>query len=141
VRRFIMSEDTEGRIVIVEREGGSGLAPFLLGALLGAGIALLLAPRSGEETQREIREGATRLKEAAEARLREVQDQVESRLELAREEVAGRVDALRQAVESGRETAREARSELEERLDRSKAAYRAGVDAARSEFGGEGEEG
>ena len=38
---------------------------------------------------------------------------------------------MRDAVNAGREAAMEARGDLEERLERSKSAYRAGVAAAR----------
>ncbi len=48
---------------MADRENtGSLVAAFLLGALLGAGVALLTAPRSGKETREELRqwaEGAT----------------------------------------------------------------------------------
>jgi hypothetical protein len=89
---------------IIERDGGgSGVGPFLLGALLGAGVALLFAPRSGEETQAEIRERAIRLRDAAEERLREAQAQIEERLEQAREELMERVEAVKEAVESGKD--------------------------------------
>ena len=41
--------------IVVERDsGGAGAGAFLLGALLGAGIALLFAPKSGAETQEEL---------------------------------------------------------------------------------------
>jgi hypothetical protein len=52
-------------------------------------------------------------------------------LEQARGEVVERVGAVREAVESGKQAAHEARHDLEDRLERTKAAYRAGVDAAR----------
>jgi gas vesicle protein len=123
---------------IIERGSGSGVGPFLIGALLGAGIALLYAPRSGEETQADLKERAARLRDAAEERLREAQAQIEERLEQAREELMERVEAVKEAVESGKVSAQEARAELEEKLERSKAAYRAGVDAAREVANEEG---
>lgn len=115
---------------VIERETGSGVGPFLLGALVGAGVALLFAPRSGEETQRDLKERATRLRDAAEERVREAQEEIEERLEAARQDLMQRVEAVREAVETGRHAAHDARQELEEKLERSKAAYRAGVDAA-----------
>jgi len=125
--------------VIIQRDSG-GVGPFLLGAILGAGVALLLAPRTGEETQRELKERATRLREAAEGRVRDVQRQVEERLGQARGEVLQRVDSIRDAVDSGREAAQQARVELEGRIERSKAAYRAGVESAKDVVAGEEEE-
>jgi YtxH-like protein len=49
--------------------GGSAVAGFVLGALVGAGIALLLAPATGGETRRKIGETARKLKDAAGERL------------------------------------------------------------------------
>ena len=116
--------------IVIERESG-GVGSFLLGALVGAGIALLFAPQSGAETQEEIRERARRLKVSAEERVRAVQEELESRLEQARVGVQTRIDGVRTAVDSGRVAAREARADLERRLEQSTAAYRAGIDAAR----------
>ncbi len=125
-------KDSDGvPYIIVERGGSGGVGAFLMGALLGAGAALLFAPRSGEETQAQLREGALKIRDAAEERMRVAQKQVEERLEQARAEVLERVESIREAVESGKTTAQEARAELEEKLERSKAAYRAGIDAAR----------
>jgi gas vesicle protein len=119
--------------IVIER-GGSGVGPFLIGALLGAGVALLLAPRSGEETQQEIRRKAAQLRDVAEDKVRSVQRQIEERFEQAREGVIDRLDHVREAVDSGRAAAHDARGDLEGRIDRTKAAYRAGVDAARAEL-------
>jgi gas vesicle protein len=116
--------------VIIERESG-GFGAFVLGALVGAGLALLFAPQSGEATQQEIRDRARRLKDAAEERVRDAQRQLEERLETARHGIQNRVDAVKEAVDSGRHAAREARTELEQKLERSKTAYRAGLEAAR----------
>ena len=64
-----LAEDVrEGRM---DRDGGNGgirtfAAGILIGALVGAGIALLVAPSSGEETRRMLSRRARRL--AADAR-------------------------------------------------------------------------
>lgn len=123
--------DREDPYIVIEQKGGSGVGPFLIGALLGAGAALLLAPYSGEETQEEIRERARRLKSSASDQIRSAQKNIEERLDHTREEIMDRVGTVKNAVESGRQAAREARDDLEHKLERSKAAYRAGVDAAR----------
>ena len=44
------SFDDDEPYVVIERQQGSGIGSFLLGAAIGAGIALLLAPRSGAST-------------------------------------------------------------------------------------------
>jgi len=126
-----MRDRDEAPYIVIEREGGAGLGPFILGALVGAGLALLFAPQSGEETQEEIKAGARRLRDVAQDRAREVQHNIEDRFSVVRENVQARVESVREAVDSGRQAALEARDELERKLERSKAAYRAGIEAAR----------
>jgi gas vesicle protein len=130
--------------IVIERDSGSGLGSFLLGALVGAGVALLFAPQTGEETQEEIRARAKKLREAAEERLIEAQQGLEDRMGGVREGVQTQLEKVREAVDSGREAARDARTDLESKLERSKAAYRAGISAARETVGagadGEAEE-
>jgi len=126
-----MRNQEEGPYIVIERDGGSGVGAFLIGALVGAGIALLLAPKSGAETQEDLKRQARKLRTAAEERVREAQRQIEERLGDVREGVQSRLDGVKDAVSAGRSAATEARSDLEQRLQRSKAAYRAGVQAAR----------
>ncbi len=127
--------------IVIERAGrGGGVGPFLLGAILGAGAALLLAPRTGKETQREIKERASRLGEGAERVVRDLQHQFEERMDQARGEMMERVDTIRGAVDTGIEAAQHAKSELEERIDRSKAAYRAAVENSEEDAAEESEE-
>jgi len=132
-----MRDYDEQPTVIIER-GGSGIGPFLLGALVGAGLALLFAPKSGAETQAELKDKARRLKASAEERVRAAQKQLEERLDAARESVQARVEDVKDAVDAGRRAAVDARSDLERKLERSKAAYRAGIEAARQAAAGAG---
>lgn len=125
--------------IVVEKESG-GMGSFVLGALVGAGLALLFAPRSGEETQEELRERARKLREVAEERVRDASRTLEERMDTVRSGVASRVDQVKGAVESGRGAAREARVDLEHKLEKSKAAYRAGIDAARAAASAEDED-
>lgn len=115
-----MSTSEEQRTVIIEKERGSEIGAFVLGALVGAGLALLLAPGSGAETQQRIREHAKRLRDATEDRVRGLRD-----------DFGSHVESAKGVVEQGRQIASGARADLEDKLERSKAAYRAGVDAAR----------
>lgn len=97
-----MSERDEPAVVIERRGGGagSGVALFLLGAAVGAGLALLFAPQSGEETRAQIRRGARRLK-------RKARDLADSGRDM--------VDDLQR---QGKAAVKDARSALEERLAR-----------------------
>ena len=119
-----MSTENDQPTVIIEKDGRPEIGAFLLGALVGAGIALLFAPSSGQETQRRIREQAGRLRALTEDRVRNLRDDLGSRL-----------DSARKAADQGRLAASDARADLEDKLARSKAAYRAGLDAARDEYG------
>ena len=117
-----MGTGDEQHTVIIEHDGRREIGAFLLGALVGAGIALLLAPETGAETQKRLREQAKKLKDLTEGRVREWRDDLGSRMGPAKV-----------VVEQGRQIAADARAELEEKLERSKAVYRAGMDAAREE--------
>lgn len=55
---------------------GEGLLLFSGGAVVGAGVALLFAPASGEETRRMIGERLEKVGDAASAKLRDLQEEV-----------------------------------------------------------------
>ncbi len=124
-----MSTGEDQAPVVVERDRRAEIGAFLLGALVGAGIALLFAPASGEETQERLRTQTRKLRELTGERVRGL-----------REDLTARVDSAKGALGQGRRLAEEAREELEEKLARSKAAYRAGVEAAKEEMQGEAED-
>jgi gas vesicle protein len=62
-------------VVYVERSGDSSVKWLLWGALLGAGLALLYAPRSGEETRRSVQRKLRTLRAMAEEKLDELAQQ------------------------------------------------------------------
>lgn len=62
-------------VVVVER-GDSSVKWLFWGALLGAGVALLYAPRSGEETRRSLQKKLRKLRAATEEKLDEVVSQL-----------------------------------------------------------------
>jgi gas vesicle protein len=125
-----MAQHDEVPYVIIERRSGSATA-FLWGALLGAGAALLLAPRSGRQTRDDIRSGALRLRDRAEDAVRSVTDSVNDAIGGVRDQVEGRIDKARDAFEAGRQAARQTRDEMEIRVREVRAGVRGGVDAAR----------
>jgi gas vesicle protein len=120
--------------VIVERRE-LGIGPLLLGLAIGAGVALLLAPQSGEETRRSIARRARRAQDAAQDLVEDVTGTVADKFNEVRATVGERIDATFEAVDdkkrrvsnayhAGRAAAREARGELEQRIAESKAAYK-----------------
>lgn len=58
-----------------EPSGRSFAVGLLLGALIGAGLALLFAPQSGEETRRLIRRRSKKIAGAAQDTFDDVRDQ------------------------------------------------------------------
>lgn len=128
--------------VVIERESSAGIMPFLIGAALGAGVALLLAPRSGAATRRDIKNRANRVRRAAENAVSDVTHNVTDTFGDARRRVEEQIDSAREAIDlkkrqvhramdAGRTAAREARGELENRIAETKAAYNAGAAVAR----------
>ncbi|MBI4543358.1 MAG: YtxH domain-containing protein [Gemmatimonadetes bacterium] len=69
---------SEGRMSQAEGEGGirSFVAGLLIGALVGAGVALLFAPQSGADTRRVIRRRAKQLAGEAQDRYEDLTDRV-----------------------------------------------------------------
>jgi gas vesicle protein len=136
--------DEQPYIVIEKHNGGAG--NLLLGVLIGAGVALLFAPRSGEETRSEITRRARRAGSKVKGVAHEVTDQVVDTFEGARARVEEQIESARTAIETkkaqvarameaGREAAQQARGDLERRLAETKAAYNAGAEVARAGTG------
>ena len=120
--------------VIIERQD-SAIGPLLLGIALGAGVALLFAPQSGEETRGGIARSARRTRNAAQGfvedvtdtvadKFNEVKSTVEEKLEATLDAVDVRKRRVTNAYRAGRAAARDARGELEQRIAETKAAYK-----------------
>jgi gas vesicle protein len=105
-------------------EGGSGFLALLLGVGVGFGLALLFAPRAGDETRQLIVEKAKEGMEYAAVAVDELKMQVEDRLcdagEAAQQlrdrvgdTVAGLKDKVQEAVRAGQEAYREELKDLD----------------------------
>ncbi len=121
--------------LLVERHESAGVGTFIIGLAVGAGLALLLAPQSGEETRRAVARRARRAQEAAQDfvedmsgtvadKFQEVRASVEERIEATLDAVDDKKRRVSNAYHAGRAAAREARGELEQRIADSKAAYK-----------------
>ena len=99
-----------------ENRSDSGWSEFLAGALIGAGVALLLAPQTGTELRGMLRDYATRVKEDL---MEEGEDALNTAVERGQEfydrgkevaEDAGRSakEFVKQGARQGRETVRDA---------------------------------
>lgn len=124
----------EAPYVVVERRS-AGIGPLFIGLALGAGVALLLAPQSGEETRRRIARSARRAQDAAQELVEDLSGTVAEKFDQARDSIGEKLEAAMDAVDDGtrrvtnavgvgRAAARQARGELEARIAESKAAYK-----------------
>ena len=103
-----------------DRGSGSGVVlSFLLGGLTGAALAILFAPRSGEETREmlggKLREGAERgrkIRDRAAARGREILEDASDYVENQREALEKRRDRLSAAVDAGRQAFRDEKDKM-----------------------------
>ncbi|MCC7055069.1 MAG: YtxH domain-containing protein [Gemmatimonadaceae bacterium] len=115
--------DDDEQVIIVEGNESSGLSAFILGAAIGAGLALIFAPQSGVETRQSIRRGARKAGEATKRAGEKVTDalaqakaDLESRIDSAKSSIDLKKVQVSRAVDAGREAARTAREDLERRM-------------------------
>jgi hypothetical protein len=119
----------QGREVVYVERGGDASAKWLFwGAVLGAGLALMYAPRTGEETRRVLQRKLWKLRAVTEEKLDELAQQFGSGKaaleDLADEEEDDLEDADLPSLRR-RASGPSAREELERRLAESRARRRA----------------
>ena len=104
-----------------ERNGGASgvVLSFLVGALSGAALAILFAPRSGRETREllseKLRETGERGREAGERALqkgREAAEDAARYLDRQRDALEKRRERLASAVEAGRQAYRDEKEKM-----------------------------
>ena len=103
-----------------DRGGGGAsdvILAFLLGGMTGAALALLYAPRTGQETRdmigerlRETAERGRELKHEVVGRSRALVDDATGYVEKGRQTIEQRKERLAAAVDAGRQAFREERS-------------------------------
>jgi hypothetical protein len=76
--RAIELSDVLGAFGLAQRRStfAQNLALLGVGAAVGAGVALLLAPASGSETRKRLSEGVEKLSEQATEKLHEAQEEI-----------------------------------------------------------------
>lgn len=88
-------------------EGGYGAGSmffsFILGGIVGAAIALLLAPGSGSETRQRIKEFAEDAKDKVKDYTKDAKGKVTSTIDKGRELYEEKKSAIAKAVEAGKE--------------------------------------
>jgi len=119
-------------VVYLERGGDSSAKWLFYGALLGAGLALLYAPSSGEETRRNLQRKLWKLRAMTEEKLDEITQQfggakesLQGMLEDEEDESEGDAENHEFYGRSGKPSPRE---ELERRLADARARRRSPTD-------------
>jgi gas vesicle protein len=74
---------------------GSFLLGALAGALVGAGVALLMAPKAGAEVRRDLSDGYSSVRDAAARRYRDLADRASAKLDEASAKFDEKVDEYR----------------------------------------------
>lgn len=87
------------------RNANSVLLGFLVGSIVGAGVALLLAPATGEETRRRLGDTARRVGNDAKSKYGEVKDRLAHGISDVKND-------LHDAVEAGKSSAQRLASRI-----------------------------
>ena len=88
----------------------TGIGCFLAGACVGGAVALLLAPKSGEETRKLIAKKAEDGKAYVTSKGREIKDQAGELVEKGKDLVDKQRERLAEVLGAGKEAARNALS-------------------------------
>jgi gas vesicle protein len=75
----------------LEKKNVSALVPFIVGSLVGAGVAFLLAPKTGKEVRNEIKDVTSR-----------ATDSISHSIERGKELYEVNKNAITDAIESGK---------------------------------------
>ncbi len=82
---------------------GTVLVSFVAGAAIGAGLALLYAPKSGSEMRESIADFAEDAVDKIKEYTKEAQDKIKTALDEGKETIIEKKSILASAIEAGRE--------------------------------------
>jgi gas vesicle protein len=103
----------------MEREGSSGIgsvvSSFFLGGLIGAGVALLLAPMTGREAREQIKGVAGNVKERADDYYDQIKEAVTSTLEQGKGLIEEKKKLITNAVQAGIDAYEKKKEEMAEK--------------------------
>jgi len=88
------------------------LVSFLAGAALGAGLALLYAPKSGREVRDQIGDLADDAVDKIKEYAKEAQDKIKATLEEGKETIMEKKSILSSAIDAGREAIQKEKEKL-----------------------------
>jgi len=91
------------------------LLAFLLGGVVGAGLAFLFAPLSGKETRDRIKDLVEEVKEKAEGAVEEIKDKVKETLDMGKKTLEEKKSIVTAAFEAGRDAMEKEKEKLSQR--------------------------
>jgi len=90
-----------------DRNGGGGVLWFLAGLGIGAAVAILYAPQSGNETREVLMAKAEEGRDYVRKRARDAREQAGNLAQRGKEVINTQKEQIRSAVEAGRQAYRE----------------------------------
>lgn len=96
---------------------GSVLLTFLFGGIVGAGLALLLAPQSGSETRRKIKDFADDVKDKSAGYYDQAKDKVSSVVDQGKGTYEEKKSLLKSAIDAGKEAYSKEKENLSQAQD------------------------
>ena len=90
-----------------DRNGGGGVLWFLAGLGIGAAVAILYAPQSGNETREVLMAKAEEGRDYVRKRARDAREQAGNLAQRGKEVLNSQKEQIRSAVEAGRQAYRE----------------------------------
>jgi gas vesicle protein len=109
-----------------EKNGYTGLIYFLAGAAIGAGLALLFAPQSGEETRKKIKEFSGKVTDEVKEGYEKVSGEAKKTIEQVKSAAGKAVEEVKAFVAGAKEgLKREIKAELKESEEKAPARKKA----------------
>lgn len=91
---------------------GSMLLSFLLGGIVGAGLALLLAPRAGSETRQKIKDFADDITDKTTGYVDQAKEKMTTVVEKGKGSYEEKKSLVRSAIEAGKDAYEEEKEKL-----------------------------
>ncbi len=103
------NQEDEGKSVVLNFLAGLGL-----GALIGAATALLIAPKSGDETRQDIKNATDDIKSKAGKVMQDLSDSSEELVKKSKEILESTKEKVQSAVEASKQAMARKKSEIEQ---------------------------
>ncbi len=87
----------------MSNDNSSTMLAFLLGGIIGAGLALLYAPDSGYETRKRLREGYDDAEDWAKDKIGDAKERIGGRTDKVKDLLGDKKEDVRAAIEAGKD--------------------------------------